>query len=62
MTSLHSPVANSTAGSARFASAGEVLAQWGETTFRNLETQVLREVLGYDEDKIAALRAAGTLG
>ena len=41
--------ANETAGgAARFQAAGEVLATWGEPAFRSLESQVLREVLGYE--------------
>ncbi|MBK7874800.1 MAG: shikimate kinase [Planctomycetes bacterium] len=54
-------VANSTAGSARFASAGDVLAQWGETTFRSLESQVLREVLEAREGRVLATGGGAVL-
>lgn len=46
--------ANSTTESARFASAGDVLAAWGETTFRSLEAQVLREQLEAREGRVLA--------
>ncbi|MBI5363112.1 MAG: shikimate kinase [Planctomycetes bacterium] len=53
--------ANATAGTARFHAAGDVLAEWGEPTFRNLESQVLRTVLEARDGRVIATGGGAVL-
>jgi len=53
--------ANASAGALRFQGAGEVLLQWGNDTFRNLESQVLRDVLEVRDPRVVATGGGAVL-